>query len=88
MDDLTFNKPIRLFPNPFADEISINWDGLNGASFSARLYDLQGRLVLSRNFNTATAQIGLASLQLSNGVYLLKLRSDKGEELTQKLVKM
>ncbi len=87
-EDFIADQGLKIFPNPFVDEIQINWSELKGESFSADVYDLRGRLVFSRAFETSDAVITLNKNSLASGIYLLKLKSASGLESTQKLVKM
>lgn len=69
---------LNVYPNPFIDELSIQWDGLdfpNGAVI--RLLDLYGRIVYHTTTNSSDTQVlfpdlnpGLYSLEvLSNDTY-------------------
>lgn len=87
-EQLLSDGGLKVFPNPFVDQIQINWGALKDNSFSANLYDLQGRLVFSNEFNSPNAILNLNNSSLSEGIYLLKLKSENGIEQTQKIVKM
>lgn len=87
-DSFVTANDLNVFPNPFVEQIQINWKEINGDSFLAQLYDLQGRLILTQNFDTDTAVIELKNQSLSSGLYVLKLKSKSGIQQTRKLVKM
>ncbi|MDT8415176.1 MAG: M14 family zinc carboxypeptidase [Flavobacteriaceae bacterium] len=87
-DDFIAAQGLKIFPNPFVEEIQIKWAQAQGEAFTANLYDLQGRLVFSKAFEAQDGVINLQDQFLSRGLYLLKLKNENGLETTQKLVKM
>lgn len=81
-------ETIKISPNPFKNNIQISWPELSGEGFTATVYDLQGRLIKQQAFTNGPVQTLSLDTSLSQGLYLLKLRSESGLEATQKLVKM
>ena len=73
----------RLYPNPVTDKACLQYQ-LNDNSFvEITLTDLMGRMVLQKNFSQQAAGIHLMELDLSqlpSGVYLCRIRTDKGSE--------
>lgn len=64
---------LLLFPNPTAQRLQIRLDALPGTSFTARVFDMQGKEFLSANFvgNTFTFD----DLGLTAGCYLVHVTS-------------
>jgi hypothetical protein len=64
---------LLLFPNPSAQRLQIRLDALPGTSFIARVFDIQGKELLSANFvgNTFTFD----DLGLTAGCYLVQVTS-------------
>ncbi|MBU2526942.1 MAG: T9SS type A sorting domain-containing protein [Bacteroidetes bacterium] len=87
-DELIAEESIKVFPNPFVEEIQIKWAQAQGEAFTANIYDIQGRLVYSKAFDTQNGVINLQNQSLSGGLYLLKLKSESGLEQSQKIVKI
>lgn len=87
VDDLTLNKTIRVFPNPFFEQIQISWNTAQAETFTATLYDIHGRMVKQEIFDNGSVQTFSVSPSLSQGVYLLKLESMDGIKYTEKLVR-
>jgi Peptide-N-glycosidase F, C terminal/Peptide-N-glycosidase F, N terminal/Secretion system C-terminal sorting domain len=69
------------YPNPTKNNISIN---ANSIINSIELYDIQGRILITKMVDDTQMNIDLSNY--SNGIYLLKVNSDKGEK-TIKIVK-
>ena len=71
----------RLFPNPIIDNLSISIHEL--ATYS--IFNINGRLLKEGNLMTGDNQINMSFL--SDGLYILKIRTDKGF-IGKKLFKM
>jgi hypothetical protein len=70
------DEGFAIYPNPTTGPFTVK--GLEG---NARLYDLYGKLIMASK-NSAWNITGL-----SNGIYFLKLKDEKGRVAIQKLVK-
>ena len=71
---------IRVFPNPVDGIASLEWGVRGSGPQKARIYDLAGRLVLSRDlgvFGPGTHQVGWTNVmqgeRLPAGVYFVRL---------------
>lgn len=67
-----FNEPvnvenIRVYPNPASDMVNIQLPADGSLASRISLYDMQGRLIMDKTFNTTTIQLDVKPLQ--NGVY-------------------
>jgi uncharacterized repeat protein (TIGR01451 family) len=62
---------IKMYPNPFTDFTTIELPPQYSGSFEIKIYDLTGRLVLSKT--TQTNKFELARQQLVQGVYLMEI---------------
>lgn len=71
------SKLIKIYPNPVADYFTIDLSQLNYSNdlVFVSLFNLQGKLMLEGKFRTSEVKMKVTSL--TNGVYLLKLVSDK-----------
>ncbi len=68
------NNSFHVYPNPSSTEFYVDYDGINGGA-TINLYDVNGRLVLSRDMQEKTI-INTASL--SEGVYNLNIVTSEG----------
>jgi hypothetical protein len=91
-EGFTLSKP---YPNPFNPSVTINLTTMRDGTYSAVIYDLNGRRVntLLRNSAIAAGTTALkwdgrdpAGLIVSSGVYLLQVKSTSGQQQTQKLI--
>ena len=87
----TFTKnEFRVFPNPVKDlaNLVINSINLNTKIFMS-VFDLKGKLVKYNEFVTSSFNtlFKLDLTNLSNGYYVINLRFDDGQMLSQKIIK-
>jgi len=79
---------IRVFPNPTADYLQINWEGIQVAQNPIiTLTDLNGRIVLQQSGGMGSDQIQIDLRSLQPGIYLTTLNLD-GRMATKKVVKL
>ena len=64
---------LRVFPNPVADDLSIRWEVAINRGITVELFDMNGRLLQSRNIDGATKAATLNTSALPAGVYLLRI---------------
>jgi hypothetical protein len=82
VDEVSRNNNIVVYPNPFYDELYINFE--LDEFVQVNLYDIALRKVLSGSFDTSTS---INTSSLSSGVYLYDLRSKSGVVKQGKIVK-
>jgi uncharacterized repeat protein (TIGR01451 family) len=66
---------IKMYPNPFTDFTTIELPPQYSGSFDIKIYDLTGRLIMSKT--TQTNKFELARQQLVQGVYLMEIHHNK-----------
>ena len=71
-----------IYPNPIIDNITIT---SKDEIHTFEVYNYQGQLVRQKDCDSFTESLDLSDL--SNGIYFLKLKTDK-ETFTQKLIKV
>ncbi|MEL7534679.1 MAG: T9SS type A sorting domain-containing protein, partial [Bacteroidota bacterium] len=67
-------QQVKLYPNPTEDHMQISLEGLTAQSLA--LYDLQGRLIQTEENSFRQKNVSLTNLPA--GVYVLRLKTDKG----------
>ena len=77
------NEALVVFPNPSNNLINLSFSNWSGQEVKYEILDLSGH-VLSADKLNRKSQIDIS--QLSQGVYLLKLKQE-GQSLTQKIIK-
>ena len=77
---------VRAFPNPFADQVTIEYELEDAARVSLEIYDLSGRRVAGFDQGTKTAGVhsvrwngmGNNAKKAVSGTYVYRLTADKG----------
>ncbi|MGJ8593416.1 MAG: endonuclease [Aquaticitalea sp.] len=80
VEDFNFSN-VKMFPNPAKDNyVTIE----SNETISAEVFDILGKKVLAQTVSQNQKQINISTL--SKGMYLVKLKSDRGS-ITKKLIK-
>jgi hypothetical protein len=78
--EIAENKDIvEVYPNPFHDEINVR----NAKIIAFEMYDMSGKLVLNGSVKNGKIQ----TLNLQNGIYLLKIINANGKTAVKKILK-
>ena len=85
-----FKSPIRksmvsLYPNPASKQITLESKQANQSIISYTLYDVQGKVLQSKQLNGRQIQIDIE--QLSKGVYIIQGRTRDNMKFSQKFIK-
>lgn len=84
-DEPEFQASIfKVYPNPSSGQFTISSDQVPHGKFSARLYNLEGKLVLEQALAGSFSFVYANSLP--PGTYVLKISSDAGYEQEEKIV--
>jgi hypothetical protein len=73
------NAEVTMFPNPSSDYVSIQLSTIENVNYQIELIDLQGRVVLSKQFNNNGQNVLTNVLNvsdISNGTYTLSVSSN------------
>ena len=80
---------LNIYPNPTNDKTTISLVSNNTQSLNYKLYDALGKLIEEKKLEIIsginTLEINTKQLQLSKGIYFIKLIIS-GKEITKKLV--
>ena len=69
---LNEEEEVKIFPNPFNDEITINNNFLTNESLQAEIFDITGRRILAQTISATETKMDLSTIQIS-GIYFLKV---------------
>lgn len=84
VDDIENNFQALVFPNPVTDILQLDVEDYTGLNY--RVYDLQGRLISSKNILETKTNINLS--KYSDGIYLLLLLNENNQKLkTYRIIK-
>ena len=84
--DNSLSSQVKVAPNPSKDKFLVDFGVLNLGKTTARVYDAQGRQVLSSEIGANVNQTTISLGNMANGIYLLEIISNKGRIL-KRLVK-
>lgn len=73
------NKIIKVYPNPFSNQITIEFDNLDNAkNYEISIIDVSGRIIFTENGSIASGinQIQILKDDLGRGFYFIKVRLD------------
>lgn len=75
------SSPVKIFPNPSAGLITLEWKDASPKNGTVFITDLSGRIVHTLNIPDASKQITLDLSDLPSGLYFIKITAD-GQPLT------
>lgn len=96
MSDLTVgvheiynNSNFSVFPNPFQNEIFVNFNANATSNTTLKIYSIEGKLLQSKSFtaNSGNNQVSMSTADLSAGFYEYVLSSDNAILASGKLTK-
>jgi hypothetical protein len=81
------NKEFNIYPNPFRNNLSIDWKGRQQSNVSVRLVNILGQEVYSASMKLNTGSNTLQLPALNSGNYILMIRDAEGKSWSSKVVK-
>ncbi len=81
---LPLEEKITIFPNPFKDKATVEFDNPSNATYSLRLTTVEGRVLKSYQTNTNSLLIEKGNLQA--GVYMLEIRKDNRQKVEKVVI--
>ncbi len=87
--DVENNSSTSVFPNPFQNEIFVNFTSENSQTTSLKIYSMEGKLLQSKSFMSANGsnQVTINAGDLSSGMYQYVLSNEDSTVASGKLVK-
>lgn len=87
LNKITNSSPYKIYPNPVADNLQIEWN-LNGDSSGvAQLVDLTGNILLDIAFKPGYQIKSIDLSALNSGIYLLRFSSNRQSIGYEKIIK-
>ncbi|MES2621394.1 MAG: fibronectin type III domain-containing protein, partial [Bacteroidota bacterium] len=79
-DTISQDLPMKLYPNPAIDELTIEFTALKEGNAKVRVYNLQGQIIRNDSYMAVegTNAYVINTNQLSSGLYLLELDNSGG----------
>jgi hypothetical protein len=76
--DNGFTSQIRVYPNPAREHVTIDLDAFNGKMQKIELVDATGQQVISPVLSPSGKSVELSLNNLSEGIYFVRIYTDKG----------
>lgn len=82
--DLTLQADCNVYPNPTATDLNVNIQWKNPQPFKVTIYDLNGRMMSTKDYEQATqSQILIHTQDFATGTYFLKIIAEEGQMTKQ-----
>ena len=89
-ETIALEADYTVYPNPFADQLAVQFTLAAESEIVARIYDMTGKMVADLMQRTAKKGLNELSFSLSPltvGNYVLKIEADGKEIVSEKIVK-
>jgi hypothetical protein len=87
IDPIANNKDFNVYPNPFSNNINIDWKGKQQSNVTIRLTNIVGQEVYKTSMKLVTGKNAVSIPSLNNGNYILLIQDADGKSRSSKLVK-
>ncbi|WP_143592145.1 T9SS type A sorting domain-containing protein, partial [Tenacibaculum holothuriorum] len=79
-EDLVFDKDVSLFPNPSQGAINLKINNNYSGKLTVEVYDLLGKSILKKEYDKNGQDFiqRINFTNISNGIYLMKIKKDNG----------
>lgn len=83
------NSNVTVYPNPFQNDIFVNYTSQSTQNISLKIYSVEGKLVQSKSFVASNGlnKFNISVNDLSSGIYHYSLTSENSTIASGKLVK-
>lgn len=85
--DLPSNKSLSVYPNPFNNQFEIELQNAFSNKAKVSIYDATGKQVLERVYSISNSKISIAPINITNGVYFVKISLENGTSESFKMIK-
>ncbi len=79
----------KIYPNPSSGAVNIDLFIIKPGIYRAEVYDIYGRMVLAKSFDTAVSSsknIKIDAAGLANGTYMVRITGPDGSSVSKKLI--
>jgi hypothetical protein len=84
IEDIEFASQISMFPNPTSDKVRLSFEGNVTPELTVSVVNALGAVVIApATYSAGTTAIELSTSTLADGIYFVKIGSDKGSAVKQ-----
>lgn len=87
IDPVASNKDFNVYPNPFSNNINIDWKGKQQSNVTIRLTNIAGQEVYKTSMKLTTGKNAVSIPSLNSGNYILLIQDADGKSWSSKMVK-
>lgn len=84
---LSDNKNYEIYPNPFKDELIVDWKGIKQNPVTVSIYDITGRVLYNAVIKLQSGKNLLTVPPCKNGTYIIIMKDNEGKVWQKKLLK-
>jgi len=85
-DDEEISSFATLYPNPTNDQFSLNISSENTKNTIVKIFNTLGQKEYETKLKSGINNFSANSLELSSGIYIVKIKSERSEEIVKKLI--
>ncbi|KZS42424.1 hypothetical protein AWE51_02990 [Aquimarina aggregata] len=85
-DDEEISSFATLYPNPTNDQFSLNVSSENTKNTIVKIFNTLGQKEYETKLKSGINNFSANSLELSSGIYIVKIKSERSEEIVKKLI--
>ncbi len=85
-DDEEISSFATLYPNPTNDQFSLNISSENTKNTIVKIFNTLGQKEYEAKLKSGINNFSANSLELSSGIYIVKIKSERNEEIVKKLI--
>jgi serine protease AprX len=83
---LISEKSLNIYPNPFSENIFLNLTESSSEISTIKIFDILGNEVFSKNYSLEN-NVLIESFEWSNGLYLMTVLLENGQQINKKIIK-
>lgn len=80
------NSKCKLYPNPAANEVTVDYTAENTQEVSFEVFDLAGKKVFTQTLPVGANKVSISTATLDNGIYFARMVANQQVLSTEKLV--
>lgn len=85
--DLNANKSYLVYPNPFNDQFEIEFENTFSDYVKISIFDFSGKQVLEQDSVIANSKIAVTPMNITSGIYFVKISFENGTSESFKIIK-
>ena len=82
-----YSGQLHIYPNPPRDILWLYLPDRDISRWTARLWDMQGRVHQPRSIPASNGELGLDVAMLPSGLYVVRIRDKKGVSYSTKFIR-